>query len=237
MKAYKGIRRFTRIVFCVPVLLAFGCGIGNLENALLEKGDYHFRKTQWGYSKAMVELSEQKQGTRLFHRKENTLVYNERISDMPVKLVYCFENDRLRVAGYLTDRPVKNAMEIFNHVAETLGEPLDMISDGMVWADYHTLVYINGYVSHVTQSSARYQYSQGLLKILDKTPKEEAGTVLRWDGVWTYVDQNFFRQLHEVDYPLYELSTYEKRLFAILKRRQMRTYITPQGRISLPNNP
>ena len=26
----------------------------------------------------------------------NTLVYNERISGMPVKLVYCFENDRLR---------------------------------------------------------------------------------------------------------------------------------------------
>ena len=104
MKGYKGIRRFKHIVFCVPVLLAFGCAIGNLENALLEKGDYHFRKTRWGYSKAMVELSEQKQGTRLFHRKGNTLIYNEHISGMPVKLVYCFEKDRLRVAGYLTDR-------------------------------------------------------------------------------------------------------------------------------------
>lgn len=237
MKGYKRIRRFKHIVFCVPVLLAFGCGIGNLENALSGKGDYHFRKTRWGYSKAMVELSEQKQGTRLFHRKENTLVYNERISGMPVKLVYCFENDRLRVAGYLTDRPVKNAMEILEHVAETLGEPIDMISGGMVWADYHTLVYINGYVSHVTESRAQYQYSQGLLKILNKTPKEEAGKVLRWDGVWTYVDQNFFRQLHEVDYPLDELSFYEKRLFAVLKRQQMRTYITPQGQITLPNNP
>ena len=185
----------------------------------------------------MVELSEQKQGTRLFFRKENTLVYNERISGMPVKLVYCFENDRLRVAGYLTDRPVKNAMEIFNHVAETLGEPIDMISGGMVWADYHTLVYINGYVSDVTQSQTRYQRSPGLLRLLEKTPKDKAGTILRWDGVWTYVDQNFFRQLHEVDYPLDELSTYEERLFTILKRRQMRTYITPQGRIRLPNNP
>ena len=238
MKAYnKRIRRFKHIVLCVPVLLAFGCGIGNLENTLSEKGDYHFRKTRWGYSKAMVELSEQKQGTRLFHRKGNTLIYNERISGMPVKLVYCFEKDRLRVAGYLTDRPVKNAMEIFEHVAKTLGEPIDMISGGMVWADYHTLVYINAYISHVTQSPSRYQRSQGLLKILDKTPKEEAGEVLRWDGVWTYVDQNFFRQLHEVDYPMDELSTYEKRLFAILRRQQMRTYITPQGRITLPNNP
>ncbi len=238
MPAYNGLRRFKHIIGWGAILLAFGCAnLEKIRHTLSEEGDYHFRKTRWGYSQAMVQLSEQKQGTRLDFRKENTLVYNERISDMPVKLVYCFENDRLRVAGYLTDRPVKNAMEIFNHVAETLGEPIDMISGGMVWADYHTLVYINGYISHVTQSSARYQRSQGLLKILDKTPKEEAGKVLRWDGVWTYVDQNFFRQLHEVDYPMDELSTYEKRLFTILKRRQMRTYITPQGRISLPNNP
>lgn len=235
MKAYKGIRRFQHIVFCVPVLLAFGCGIGNLENVLSEKGDYHFRKTRWGYSRAMVELSEQEQGTRLFFRKGNTLIYNERISDMPVKLVYCFEKDKLRVAGYLTDRPIKN-VEIFEHVAKTLGDPIDTIADGMVWADYHTLVYMEAYVSHVTQSPSRYQRSQGLLKLLE-TPKEEAGKVLRWDGVWTYVDQNFFRQLHEVDYPMDELSHYEKRLFAILRRRQMRTYITPQGRITLPNNP
>ena len=237
MKAYKGIRRFKHIVFCVPVLLAFGCGIGHLENALSEKGDYHFRKTQWGYSKAMVELSEQKQGTRLFHRKGNTLIYNERISGMPVKLVYCFEKDRLRVAGYLTNSRAKNPLEIFEHVAKTLGEPIDMISGGMVWADYHTLVYMDGYISHVTQTPSRYQRSQGLLKILDKIRKEEAGKVLRWDGVWTYVDQNFFRHLHEVDYPMDELSYYEKRLFDILRRPQMRTYITPQGRITLPNNP
>lgn len=237
MKTYKGIKQFKYIVFCVPMLLVFGCGIGDLENALSEKGDYHFRKTRWGYSQAMVELSEQKQGTRLFYRKGNTLVYNERISGMPVKLVYCFEKDKLRVAGYLTDRPVKIAMEIFERVAKTLGEPIDTASDGMIWADYHTLVYINAYVSHVTQSPSRYQRSQGLLKILDKTPKEEAGEILRWDGVWTYVDQNFFRQLHEVDYPMDELSNYEKRLFAILRRQQMRTYITPRGRVTLPNNP
>ena len=221
MNEYQRLRRFKYIVFCVPVFLAFGCAIGNLENALSEKGDYHFRKTRWGYSKAMVELSEQKQGTRLFDRKGNTLIYNERISGMPVKLVYCFEKDRLRVAGYLTERPVINAMEIFKHIAEKLGELIDMISDGMVWADYDTLVYINGYVSHVTQSQARYQRSQGLLKLLHKTPKDEAGTVLRWDGVWTYGDQNFFRQLHEEEDPVFELTFYEKRLFDVLRRQAM----------------
>ena len=237
MKKNKGIRRFKHIVFCIPMLLAIGCGIGNLENAFSDKGDYHFRKTRWGYTKAMVEHSEQKQGTRLFLRKGNTLIYNERISDMPVKLVYCFENDRLRVAGYITDRPIKNAKEILDHVAKKLGEPLDLISGGMVWADYHTLVYMDAYVSHVTQSLSTYQRSQGLLKLLPKKPKEEAGKVLRWNGIWTYVDQNFFRQLHEVDYPTDELTYYEKRLFGVLRRQQMRTYVTPRGRITVPNNP
>ena len=44
MKAYKGIRRFLDIVFYVPVLLAFGCGIGNLENSLSGKGITTFAK-------------------------------------------------------------------------------------------------------------------------------------------------------------------------------------------------
>ena len=237
MTTCKWIKAVQYIVLCVPVLLSIGCGIGNLENALSDKRDYHFRKTRWGYSKAMVMMSEQKKGTRLFYRKGNTLIYNERISDMPVKLVYCFENDQLRAAGYVTNRPVIMAKKVFDDISETLGEPIDMISGGMVWADYDTLVYINAYVSHVSVSPAQYQHSQGLLRLLDKTPKKEAGKILRWDGVWTYVDQNFFRQLHEVDFPVDELSFYEKRLFAILRRQQMRTYTTPQGRITIPNNP
>ena len=240
MTTYKWIRWFKYIVFCVPVLLSIGCGIGNLENALSDKRDYHFRKTRWGYSKAMVMLSEQKQGTHLVYRKGNTLIYNERISDTPVKLVYCFVNDKLRVAGYLTNKPTKLTKAFFNHVAETLGEPIDMMPNGMVFADYHTLMYIDAYETHVTQTRSQYQFSQGLLKLLDKTPKEEkeeAGKIIRWDGLWTYVDQNFFRQLHEVDYPLDELSFYEKRLFGVLRRQQMQTYITPQGRVTLPINP
>ena len=186
----------------------------------------------------MVELSEQKQGTRLSDRKGNTLIYNERISGMPVKLVYCFENDRPPRRG-LSHRedPSKMLWRFSRMLLKRWGEPLDMIAGGMVWADYHTLVYINGYVSHVTQSQTLYQRSPGLLGLLEKTPKDKAGEVLRWDGVWTYVDQNFFRQLHEVDYPHDELTYYEERLFAILKRQQMRTYITPQGRITLPSNP
>ena len=228
MKAYKGIRRFKHIMFCVPVLLAFGCAnlaeIQNLEkirHALSEDGDYHFRKTRWGYSQAMVELSEQKQGTRLFSRKENTLIYNERIADVPIKIVYSFENDRLRVAGYLTDKPIKNAKQIHEHAAETLGEPRDFISGGSVWADYMTLIYLNGYTSHVTKSNAGFQFGSPGLLPHQKKRDGKAGTITRSDVVWAYVDQNFFRHLHEVEDPVYELTYYEKRLFDVLRRQPM----------------
>ena len=221
MPAYNGLRRFKHIIGWASILLAFGCAnLEKLRHALSEGGDYHFRKTRWGYSQAMVELSEQKQGTRLSFKKENTLVYNERIADVPIKVVYSFENDRLRVAGYLTDKPVKNAKQIHEHAAETLGEPRDFISGGSVWADYMTLIYLNGYVSHTKKSSAGFQFSPGLLPH-QKKREGTAGEITRSDVVWAYVDQNFFRHLHEVEDPVYELTYYEKRLFDVLRRQPM----------------
>ncbi len=217
----KRLRRFIHFVGCGAVLLAFGCvNLQEIGNSLLEEGDYHFRKTRWGYSQAMVELSEQQQGTRLFFRKENTLIYNERIADVPIKIVYSFENDRLRVAGYLTDKPILNAKQIHAHAAETLGEPRDFISGGSVWADYNTLIYLNGYVSHVTKSNAGFQFSPGLLPH-QKKREGTVGIITRSDVVWAYVDQNFFRHLHEVEDPVYELTYYEKRLFDVLRRQPM----------------
>ena len=112
-----------RKVSIVFLLFAF-CFIGCLQEigkTLSSEGDYHFRKTRWGYSQAMVQLSEQ--GTRLDFRKENTLIYNERIADIPPKIVYSFENDRLRAAGYLTETPIKNAHLIHAHAGDVLGEP------------------------------------------------------------------------------------------------------------------
>ena len=174
MTAYNEIRRFKHIIGWGAILLAFGCAnLEKIRHTLSEGGDYHFRKTRWGYSQAMVELSEQKQGTRLHSKKENTLIYNERIADVPIKVVYSFENDRLRVAGYLTDKPIKNAKQIHEHAAETLGEPRDFISGGSVWADYMTLIYLNGYVSHITKSRSERQFSPGLLLHTRKNAKAQ----------------------------------------------------------------
>ena len=80
MQEHKGLRRLKHIVLLGAALLSLGCAnfgeIANLEEigkSLSSAGDYHFRKTRWGYSQAMVELSEQKQSTRSFFRKENTM--------------------------------------------------------------------------------------------------------------------------------------------------------------------
>ena len=234
MKAYKRLRRFKHIVLWFSVVLALGCA--NLEEigeTLSSNGDYHFRKTRWGYSQAMVELSEQKQSTRLFFRKENTLIYNERIADISLKLVYTFENDRLRVAGYLTDKPILNAKTVYEYALKTLGEPTDSISGGTVWADYETLVYLNAYLSHVTETGAEYERSPGLIPH-QKPRSGKAGTIERWDGVWTWVDQNFFRQLHEVEDPVGELAFYEKRLLDVLRKVPKTKYLGSGGGITLP---
>ena len=224
-----------RKVSIVFLLFAF-CFIGCLQEigkTLSSEGNYHFRKTKWGYSQAMVQLSEQ--GTRLEFRKENTLIYTERIADIPLKIVYSFENDRLRAAGYLTETPIKNAHLIHAHAGDVLGEPKDRISGGSVWADYETLIYLNGYVGFVKKSPAGYQSNPGLLERIPKKPRKGTpGTISYSHVVWTYVNQNFFRQLHEVEDPLAELSFYEKRLLDVLRRQAMTQYLGPGGGITLP---
>ena len=186
-------------------------------------GDFHFRKVRWGYSQAMVQLSEQKLGTRLVLRKENTLVYNERIADVPVDLVYSFEKNRLRAAGYLTQRhpiSIKNAKQMLAHITETLGKPNDSISGGMVWADYETLIYCNDYTSLLQQFDSEYAFSPGLLP--HQKPRDaSAGVKIEMELVWTWIDQNFFRQLHETEDPVSELSFYEKRLADVLRKKAL----------------
>lgn len=52
-------------------------------------------------------------------------------------------------------------------------------------------------------------------------PKTSPGTITRWDGVWTYIDKQFYRELHEVEDPLLELSFYEKVMFGIIEKRAL----------------
>ena len=199
-----------------------------LSDMFIEKdSDFHFRQVRWGYSQAMVQLSEQKLGTRLALRKENTLIYKERIADVPVDLVYSFEKNRLRAAGYLTQRrpiSIKNAKQMLAHVTETLGEPNNWISGGMVWADYETLIYCNDYTSLIKHFDSEYEFSPGLLPH-QKPRDESAGVKIEMELVWTWIDQNFFRQLHETEDPLSELSFYEKRLADVLRKKALIQYL------------
>lgn len=229
MKAYNSLNQLKNIVLLVPILLSLGCA--NLVETLSESGSYHFRKTRWGYTREMVLASEQ--GKRLHLKKGNTLVFNHRINDIPLKIVYTFKENRLRAAGYITDQPVKRADQIIAQSVKELGEPSQILNDGMVWLDHETLVYSNAYASRTVSRGSEYEFSGGILsRVLE--PRETPGVEKRWDGVWAYIDQNFYKEMHEVDVPLDELSFYEKLLFGVLKRRSIYTYYSNTGRFSIP---
>ena len=230
MKDCSGLSEFKKILLLVPIVLSLGCA--NLGPMLSESNKpYHFRKTRWGYTPERVLLAES--GKRLFLRKGNTLVFNHYISNIPVKIVYTFKEDRLRAAGYITTQPVQGAENIIKRSVEELGEPTQILNDGMLWLDDETLIFSNVYISRVQVSSAEYNFSGGILSHILEA-RGEAGVINRWDGVWAYVDQNFYKELHEVRLPLDELSFYEKHLFGVLKRNTIYTYVTGSGRISVP---
>ncbi len=228
MKEYSRLGEFKKIVLLVPALLSLGCA--NLGTMLSEGGDFHFRKTRWGYTQEMVRASEQ--GKRMDLKKGNTITFNHRINDIPVKIVYTFKENRLRAAGYITDQPVKGADRIIEQSVKELGEPTQILNDGMLWLDEETLVYSNAYVSRVSVRPAEYTFSGGILSHV-LSPRETPGLVKRWDGVWAYVDQNFYKEMNEVDLPMDELSFYEKLLFGVLKRRSIYTYYSSTGRLSI----
>ena len=222
-----------KIVMLVPVFLALGCAnvVETLSSEQADQG-YNFRKTRWGYTQAQVLLAEQ--GKRLHLRKGNTLIFKHNLKDIPIKIVYAFKENRLRAAGYVTDQPVQRAGQIVALSVEELGEPTQILNDGMIWLDAETLIYANAYVSRTTVTGgSRYEFSGGILShLLD--PRETPGIVKRWDGVWAYIDQDFYRALHEVDFPLDEMSFYEKLLFGVLKRQSIYTYYSGSGRFSIP---
>lgn len=232
MKAYKGLSGLKRNLLLIPMFLSLGCA--NLGPMLSEPNEtYHFRKTRWGYTQERVLLAELDK--QLFLRKGNTLVYNHRINDIPVKIVYTFKENRLRAAGYITNQPVQGAENIIKRSVEELGEPTQILNDGMLWLNDETLIYSNAYISRVNVGGSEYNFSGGILsRILDA--RGEAGIINRWDGVWAYVDQNFYKELHEVNLPLSELSFYEKLLFGVLKRNTIYTYVTRSGRVSVPQH-
>ena len=100
----------------------------------------------------------------------------------------------------------------------------------------NTVVYANVYTTIKKKNLTQYQYSKGgLLEDLlanQLADRKKAGEVVYLDGVFAYVDRAFYEQLHEINFPLQELSLYEKQLMGVIKRRG-RTIIDGVG--TIPN--
>ena len=177
---------------------------------------YDFRKTRWGFSKERVMLNEQ--GKRIHIKKGNLIIFHHSIGNVKCKLVYCFKDNKLRAAGYITDKPVRGAQDIVKLSVTELGEPTEILNDGILWITDSTLIYSNAYLSRPIIRD--YKRSGGILSHLLK-PQEPVG---RWDGVWAYIDRDFYEELQDVRFPLDQLSFHEKLLFGVLKRRSIYSY-------------
>ena len=137
LKEYNSLGNFRKIALLMPVLLSLGCA--NMGQVLSESnGTYHFRKTRWGYTQERVLLAEP--GKRLFLRKGNTLVFNHRISHIPVKIVYTFKENRLRRLYH--ESTCTRCREHYR---------TQILNDGMLWLDDETL-FIPTHISRVNVS-------------------------------------------------------------------------------------
>ena len=228
-----------KLVFCLLALLPLLSACVNVVKMLDENNaGYHFRETRWGFSRERVELSEV--GHSPVQRTKDELVYKYRINGVYCKVVYTFKNNKLRTAGYLTEQPVQNADILVEEAVKRHGMPIGDVpekrEEGLVWVNPNTVVYANVYTTIKKKNLTQYQYSKGgLLEDLLANQLEdqiEDGEVVYLDGVFAYVDRAFYEQLHEIEFPLTELSLYEKQLMGVIKRRG-RTIIPGVG--TIPN--
>jgi hypothetical protein len=182
----------------------------------------------------MVLLAEQ--GKRMHRKTENVVIFNHSMDNIRCKIVYTFKDHKLRAAGYITDTPVKGAQNIIKRSVVELGEPTQILNDGMLWITENTLIYSNAYISRIdVPANPEYQKSGGILSHLLQS-QQPTGEIRRWDGVWAYIDQDFFREINEAShpYPLDALSFHEKLLFGVLKRYPIYNYL---NQIQLPATP
>ena len=212
----------------------------SLFNIFSDGSNYHFRKVRWGFSRDRVELSEA--GNTVTERRDNAIVYKCKLNGVYCKLIYTFKDNRLRTAGYITDRPIPNADNLIKSAVDTHGMPdTHSVEPGgsreeMVWKTPETVIFTNLYPSVRKLSISKHKYSTGgLLKELlqERLAKRKPGVIRYWDGVYSHVDMAFYNELHEVNFPEAELSFYEKQLLGIILRGS-RTYIPGVG--TIPNN-
>ena len=213
--AYFALRGSKQLLVFTTALLALSVLFIGCANPV--GTSYHdFRQTRRGFSKERVMLNEQ--GKRIHIKKGNLIIFHHSIGNVKCKLVYCFKDNKLRAAGYITDKPVKGANNIVKRSVEELGEPTEILNDGMLWITDSTLIYSNAYLSRVIVGE--YRRSGDILSHLVK-PQEPVGS---WDGVWAYIDRDFYEELQDVRFPLDQLSFHEKLLFGVLRRRSIYSY-------------
>ena len=194
---------------------------------------YHFRKVKWGYSRERVELAEV--GNTVHKRTPEALVYRTKVNGINCALIYTFEKNKLRTAGYITVNPVPDAKDLTKAVSEKYGPPdghqtYDDNLEEMIWTTSHTVIFSNFYPSVTRQTQTSYDYTnRGLLPHL-RPNETRAGDIVYYDGVHAHIDKDFFYKLQELRYPLDELSSYEKQLMGITVRGR-RTIIPGLGTI------
>ena len=208
--------------FVLLLLTIFASGCAQLHTTLTTPPVYNFREVSWGTTKASVMLTEQ--GKRIHFDKGNTLVYKHRHKDVPLLLVYCFQKNRLRAAGYLTANPatLMHPDRLFRQeLLQTLGEPTEILPDGgMLWENDETLTYTNTYdAAHSNIDYSRIGVSRPSGSILPSV-RVRTGRLKRWHGVCAYIDMNFYRMLEAEEQSLLalgELSYYEEIMFGLFK--------------------
>lgn len=221
----------------VLIVAITGCASHSILDSFSEDANHSFREVSWGFSQERVELAEV--GNRVYERTENALVYSHKINGVDCLLIYTFKDNKLRTAGYVTQNPVMNAEHIIKEAVDKHGMPTTVNNTEMVWKNPDTVIFANVYDSVDKATVTKYQHTSGglLRDVLERNlaNRDKVGVIKYFDGVFAYVDREFYDQLYEMEFPLSELSFYEKQLMGVVERGK-RTIIpglgtVPQGAI------
>lgn len=228
----------TIVCFALPLfILLTGCATITKTLSDDSKNKYDFRETQWGFSQQRVLIAEK--DSRLYLQRDDVLIYNSEIAGVPAYLVYTFKDNKLRAAGYITEKPVKNAQNITEMCVDKLGAPSKITKNGMIWDTPKTVIVANAYPSHVSLGTVRYEHVSGgiFANVLHNIRKAKLGSIERWDAVWSYIDKSFYDKQRKGDVRLADLSFYEKVLFGTAKRHEFIKFATRTGyKLPIPHD-
>lgn len=216
----------------VLIVAITGCASHSILDSFSEDANHSFREVRWGFSQERVELAEV--GNRVYERTENALVYSHKINGVDCLLIYTFKDNKLRTAGYVTQNPVMNAEHIIKEAVDKHGMPTTVNNTEMVWKNPNTVIFANVYDSVDKATVTKYQHTSGglLRDVLERNlaNRDKVGVIKYFDGVFAYVDREFYDQLYEMEFPLSELSFYEKQLMGVVERGK-RTIIPELGTV------